>query len=60
MSKDLVSRGIHAAELVKAIAKVVGGGGGGKATMAQAGGKDVAKLPEALSMVSEWIRSNLN
>jgi alanyl-tRNA synthetase len=60
VSKDLVARGVHAAELVKAVAKFVGGGGGGKATMAQAGGKDVAKLPEALAMVPEWIRSNVS
>jgi alanyl-tRNA synthetase len=60
VSKDLVGRGIHASELVKAAAKIVGGGGGGKPTMAQAGGKDVKKLPEALVIVPEWIRSNLS
>ncbi len=60
VSKALVARGIHAAELVKAAAKIVGGGGGGKATIAQAGGKDVNKLPEALAIVPEWLRSNLS
>ena len=43
-----VARGVKAGELVKLAAQVVGGGGGGKDTMARAGGKDAAKLPEAL------------
>ncbi|TET82573.1 MAG: hypothetical protein E3J37_07030, partial [Anaerolineales bacterium] len=55
----LVARGLHAGELVKAVAKVVGGGGGGKPTMAQAGGRNPDKLPEALAVVPEWVKTHL-
>ncbi len=48
LSKDLVQRGLHAGDIVKGAAEVVGGGGGGRADMAQAGGKDVEKIDEAL------------
>jgi alanyl-tRNA synthetase len=44
----LVTRGVRAGEVVKAAAAVVGGGGGGRDTAARAGGRDVAKLPEAV------------
>ena len=44
-----VERGVRAGDVVRAAAKVVGGGGGGRDTMAQAGGRDPAKLPEALA-----------
>jgi alanyl-tRNA synthetase len=44
-----VERGVRAGEIVKVAAKVVGGGGGGRDTMAQAGGKQPDKLPEALA-----------
>ena len=40
--------GIHCGDLVKAAAKIAGGGGGGSPTRAQAGGKDVAKIQEAI------------
>src|SRR5260370_19700669 len=40
VTEDLVKKGLHAGKLVGQIAKVVGGGGGGKPTMAQAGGKE--------------------
>ena len=43
-----VERGVKAGAIVKAAAQVVGGGGGGRDTLAQAGGKDASKLPEAL------------
>ena len=43
-----VERGVKAGALVKTAAAVVGGGGGGRDTMAQAGGRDPEKLPEAL------------
>src|SRR5262249_27087937 len=45
---DLVKKGIHAGKLVGEVAKVVGGKGGGRPDMAQAGGKEPAKLAEAL------------
>ena len=59
VSQDLVARGLHAGELAGAVAQAVGGRGGGKPTLAQAGGKDPDRLPEALQRVPEWIRSNL-
>ena len=58
VSKDLTGR-VKAGEIVKAIAPVVGGGGGGRPDMAQAGGKDVEKLPEALNMVPEVVQGML-
>ena len=59
VTEDLVERGLHAAELVKSVAEVVGGGGGGKPTLAQAGGKDASKLPEALALVPAWVKAHL-
>lgn len=47
--QDAVDKGAHAGNLIKEIAKICGGGGGGKPNMAQAGGKDPSKLDEALS-----------
>ena len=44
-----VERGVKAGAVVKAAAQVVGGGGGGRDTMAQAGGRDPDKLPDALA-----------
>jgi alanyl-tRNA synthetase len=49
LSKDLVERGLSAGNWVKEVAKVVGGSGGGKPDLAQAGGKDASKLPEAIA-----------
>jgi alanyl-tRNA synthetase len=51
VTDDLVKRGLHAGKLVKEVAQVVGGGGGGKPTMAQAGGRDAAYLGDALAKV---------
>jgi len=47
-SPGAVDRGVRAGAIVKAAAQVVGGGGGGRDTMAQAGGRDPEKLPDAL------------
>jgi alanyl-tRNA synthetase len=52
VTPDLVKQGYHAGNLVKALAQVVGGGGGGRPDMAQAGGRDVTKLDEALARVA--------
>ncbi len=49
LTDDLVTSGLKAGNLIKPIAAVVGGGGGGRPNMAQAGGKDSSKLPEALN-----------
>ncbi len=49
VTDDLVARGVHAGKLVQAIAKQLGGGGGGRPNLAQAGGVDLAGLPAALA-----------
>jgi alanyl-tRNA synthetase len=59
VTDDLVKKGLHAGKLVGQVAKVVGGGGGGKPTMAQAGGKDPAKLPEALQLARKLATDQL-
>ena len=47
-TKDATKAGIHCGNIVKEVAKITGGNGGGRPDMAQAGGKDVTKLQEAL------------
>ena len=54
VSKDLTKR-FPAGRLVQDIAKLVGGGGGGRPDLAQAGGKDPSKLDEALGAVAGWV-----
>ena len=54
VTKDLVNR-LKAGDIIKEIAKIVGGGGGGRPDMAQAGGKDASKLPEALAAVYKYV-----
>ncbi len=53
LSPELNQKGIQAGKLVGEIAKLCGGGGGGRPNLAQAGGKDVSKLPEALALAKE-------
>ncbi|MFC1979509.1 alanine--tRNA ligase [Chloroflexota bacterium] len=55
VTPDLVERGYNAGEIVKQVANVAGGGGGGKATLAQAGGRYKDKLDEALRLVKSLI-----
>jgi len=55
ITPDLVDKGYHAGEIVKRVAQVTGGGGGGKATFAQAGGKYKDKLNEALQLAKNLI-----
>ncbi|HKW91866.1 MAG TPA: alanine--tRNA ligase [Methylomirabilota bacterium] len=54
VSKDLTKR-FPAGRLVQEIARMVGGGGGGRPDLAQAGGKDASKLDEALAAVAGWV-----
>jgi alanyl-tRNA synthetase len=56
VTPDLIARGFHAGDIINQVAKVTGGGGGGKAAMAQAGGKDAAKIDEALKLVHKLIK----
>jgi alanyl-tRNA synthetase len=53
LTSDLVKRGMKSGDIVKQVATIVGGSGGGKPDMAQAGGKDVSKLPDALKRASD-------
>ena len=48
LSPDLVARGLHAGNWLKEVAPIVGGGGGGRPDLAQAGGKNPEKIPDAL------------
>jgi len=55
LTPDLVKRGLHAGEIVKQVAQVAGGRGGGRAETGQAGGKDIDKLDDALSTVKDLV-----
>jgi len=55
ITPDLVEKGLNAANIVQKVAKIIGGGGGGKPESAQAGGKDSNKLREALSIIPSMI-----
>lgn len=59
LTKDLKAKGLHAGNLAKEAATITGGGGGGRPDMAQAGGKDPSKLPEAMEAVKRIIREAL-
>ncbi|WP_172503356.1 alanine--tRNA ligase [Enterococcus faecalis] len=55
MTKDMNGKGLKAGDLIKAIAPKVGGGGGGRPDMAQAGGKNPAGIADALAEVENWL-----
>ena len=55
-TKDIVDQGFHAGNAVKEAAKAMGGGGGGRPEMAQAGGREPGKLKDALSAAEEEVR----
>ena len=57
VTPDLIARGFHAGNTLREVAKVAGGGGGGKPEFAQAGGKDASKVEEALAKAAEIIRA---
>jgi alanyl-tRNA synthetase len=59
ISKDLQARKLSAGDWIRPVAAAVGGGGGGRPDLAQAGGKEPAKLPEALQIARDTIRQML-
>ncbi len=54
-SKDVLPKGVHCGKIIKEAASIAGGGGGGRPDMAQAGGKNPEKIPEALLKVEEML-----
>ena len=59
VTPDLVARGLHAGNVARDAAKVMGGSGGGRPELAQAGGKQAEKLDEALRLVPDLVRRGL-
>ena len=59
LTKSAVGKGLNAADIIRAAAEPVGGRGGGRDTMAQAGGKDAGKLEEALEVARRSIEQAL-
>ncbi|MEH2463796.1 alanine--tRNA ligase [Nostoc sp.] len=58
-SQEVNKKGLQAGKFVGAIAKICGGGGGGRPNLAQAGGRDPSKLPEALEQAESELKSAL-
>jgi alanyl-tRNA synthetase len=54
-----MAAGAHAGDLIKGIAGLVGGGGGGRPNMAQAGGKNPAGIPDAIAAAAEVLAGQL-
>ena len=59
VGKEAIAKGLNAGKIVKAVAQVTGGNGGGKPDMAMAGAKDITKMDEALAAVDEIIKGML-
>jgi len=59
VTDDLIKKGIKAGDIVKEIAPIIDGGGGGRPQMAQAGGKNPEKIGEALDKAEEIIKAKL-
>ena len=59
ISKELTNKGLNAVELIKTATTVCGGGGGGRPDMAQAGGKDIQAVPEAIKAVRQKLTEKL-
>ncbi len=56
-TKEAIAKGAHSGNIVREAAKIAGGGGGGRPDSAQAGGKDVSKIDDALTQVYKMIES---
>ncbi|WP_018131428.1 alanine--tRNA ligase [Effusibacillus pohliae] len=59
VTKDLVAKGLQAGKIVKEVAAITGGGGGGRPELAQAGGRDAAKLADAIAQVPNILKNQL-
>jgi alanyl-tRNA synthetase len=59
VTKDVNEKGLLAGNIIKEVAKVAGGSGGGRPDMAQAGGKDIYKIDEALALVEKLVREQI-
>lgn len=59
VSEETIKKGLKAGDLIKEIAPLVGGGGGGRPDMAQAGGKNPAGLADALASVNQWVEAKI-
>jgi alanyl-tRNA synthetase len=59
VTKDLVAKGLQAGKIVKEVAAITGGGGGGRPELAQAGGRDASKLADALAQVPEILKQQM-
>jgi len=55
MDSSLEGRGVHAGEVIRDAAALIGGKGGGRPTMARAGGKDSERLPDAIALAERSI-----
>ena len=58
-TEEAMKKGVHAGNLIKSIAAHVGGGGGGRPNMAQAGGKNPAGIPDALKAAAEVLKEQI-
>jgi alanyl-tRNA synthetase len=60
VTDDLINRGLKAGDLIREVARIVGGGGGGRPNLAQAGGSDAQKIPEALAAVPDLVKAAMS
>lgn len=60
VTNDVIQKGAHSGNIIKEVAKVAGGSGGGRPNMAQAGGKDINKVDEALNHAKKVLETQIN
>jgi alanyl-tRNA synthetase len=60
VTQDLIKKGISAGDLVVHVSRQLGAGGGGAPHLAFGGGRDAAKIPDALATVASWLTAKLN